>query len=394
MKSLSFLARKASLVLFLALALPSLAGIVSAVTADRAAAAVAQTITVRGNQRVDASTIRTYLTVKAGANYTAADLDASQKALFTTGLFADVSVVPANGGGTIVVTVVENPVVNSVVFRGNSKVKSDVLSTVVTLKARGVLTDAKLQTDVARVRDYYASQGRSTAVITPQVTRLSDNRADVVFIVNEGGRVGVSAIEFVGNNSFPSQRLRSVIMTRKTSWLSWLNKRDIYSDEKLQADQAALRRFYLERGYADFQILSADATQDANGNYHVTFNLDEGIKYNFGAVRVDSSIPGVDPNALARTLKTRSGAIFNASQVESTVEDLTIELSRLGYVFAQVRPRGDRDYVNHVVAVTYVIDEGPRAYIERIEIRGNTKTRDYVIRREFDIAEGDAYNRV
>jgi outer membrane protein insertion porin family len=388
------LARRVALALFVVAAIPAFAGLLSVATANQASAAVAQTITVKGNQRIDASTIRTYMTIKAGSNYTAADLDASQKALFDTGLFSDVSVAPANGGSTIAVTVIENPVVNSVTFQGNSKIKSDVLATVVPLQARDVLTNAKLQDDVIRIRDYYSSEGHGSAVITPQVKSLADNRADVVFVINEGARVGVTSINFVGNNAFPSGRLLSVITTRKTSWLSWLNKRDIYSDERLDADQNALRQFYLDRGYADFQIVSADATQDAKGNYHVTFTLDEGPKYAFGAVTVDSSIPGVNSTTLQGVVKTKSGTLFDADDVQTSVENLTVELSKLGYVFAQVRPRADRDYTNHVIPITYVIDEGPRAYIERIEIRGNTKTRDYVIRREFDISEGDAYNRV
>jgi outer membrane protein insertion porin family len=394
MNWVSNFARKVALALFVAAAVPGLAGVVSLATATQAGAVVAQTISVKGNQRIDASTIRTYLTIKVGQNYGSADLDASQKALFNTGLFSDVSVASVNGGSGILVTVVENPVINSVVFQGNSKIKADVLSTVTTLKARDVLTNAKLQDNVIRLRDYYSSEGRGSAVITPQVTSLPDNRVNVVFVINEGARVGVTQITFVGNNAFPTQRLLSVITTKKTNWLSWLNKRDIYTDDKLAADQNALRQFYLNRGYADFQVISATATQDDKGEYHVTYTLDEGPKYTFGGVAVDSSIPGIDPKALQGVVKTKAGSVFDADEVQTSVENLTVELSRLGYVFAQVRPRAERDYNNHVIPITYVIDEGPRAYIERIEIRGNTKTRDYVIRREFDIAEGDAYNRV
>jgi outer membrane protein insertion porin family len=218
MHGLLVFARKAFLAIGLAAAVPGAAGVLSLITVDTAAAVVAQTVTVRGNQRVDASTIRTYMTIKVGTNYTAADLDASQKALFATGLFADVSVVPAGvGGNTVLVTVIENPVVNSITFANNSAVKSDVLTTVIILRPRAVLTDAKLQTDAARVQEYYRIQGRAGVVVTPQVTRLSDNRADVAFVINEGNRVGVTSIEFVNNNAFPSQRLRSVITTRKTS---------------------------------------------------------------------------------------------------------------------------------------------------------------------------------
>jgi outer membrane protein insertion porin family len=218
---------------------------------------------------------------------------------------------------------------------------------------------------------------------------------DVAFVIAEGGRTGVGSIQFVGNKAFTAQRLTGVIQTRKTNWLSWLSKKDVYSEEKLQADQELLRRFYLSHGYADIQVLGADAQFDqAQGKYFVTYTLDEGPKYKFGDVSIDSSIQGVDPQSLMSVVKTRQGKVFNSSDVEKSVENITIELSRLGYVFAQVRPRGDRDYTNHTITLTYVIDEGPRAYVERIDIRGNTKTRDYVIRREFDISEGDAYNRV
>ncbi len=210
---------------------------------------------------------------------------------------------------------------------------------------------------------------------------LPNNRVNVVFVINEGARTGVGSIIFVGNKAFTASRLTGVIQTRTTNWLSWLNKRDVYSEEKVQADQELLRRFYLQHGYADFQVLGADAQFDAaRGKYVVTFTVDEGPKYKFGDVVVDSSINGVDGSTLTSFVRTKGGRVFNATEIEKSTEALTIELSRLGYVFAQVRPRGDRDYTNNIIAMTYVIDEGPRAYVERIDVRGNTKTRDYVIR--------------
>ncbi len=393
MNSFVTFARRAAFALLLVVGAPSLTGAVSLVTADAAHAAVASSITVRGNQRVEAATIRSYMTIKVGKNYTAVDVDDSVKALYATSLFSDVSIVPS--GSTLIVTVVENPIINSVIFEGNKKIKAEVLVQIITLQTRGVLTDAKLQTDLDRIKEYYARNGRSAASVFPRVTRLTDNRVDVAFVIDEGDKTGVASITFVGNEAFSSQRLKSVIQTRRTNWLSWLNKRDIYSPEGMAADEEALRRFYLEHGYADFVVLSADATLDpTDQRYHLTFTLEEGDKYKLGAIAVDSSIPGVDSNSLQRVVQTKAGDTFNATEVDKSVEDLTIELSRLGFVFAQVRPRGDRDYTNHIITITYVIDEGPRAYIERIEIRGNTKTRDYVIRREFDISEGDAYNRV
>ena len=386
-------ARRLVFVLGLAVAAPILGGALAVVSADSAAAAVASGITVHGNQRIEAETIRTYITIKPGKSYGAADVDASIKILYNTGLFSDVAI--AQRGSTLVITVVENPVVNAVTFEGNKKIKENILSQIIDIKPRGVLTDARLQSDVDRIKEYYSRSGRSGALVESRVTPIGENRVNVAFVISEGDRTGVGSIQFVGNNAFTAQRLTGVIQTRKTNWLSWLSKKDVYSEEKLQADQELLRRFYLSHGYADIQVLGADAQyDDAQGKYFVTYTLDEGPKYTFGEVVIDSAIQGVDPQSLYGVLKTRSGKVFNSTDVEKSVEKLTIELSRLGYVFAQVRPRGDRDYTNNTIALTYMIDEGPRAYVERIDIRGNTKTRDYVIRREFDLSEGDAYNRV
>ncbi len=393
MNSFMFFARRLALGLMLALAVPALGGAAAVLGAGIAHAAVASSIQVKGNQRIEAATIKTYLTIKPGKSYGGADIDASVKALYATSLFSDVGI--AQRGSVLVVTVVENPIINSVIFEGNKKVKSDTLAQIVDLKPRGVLTDAKLQADVFHIKEYYRMKGRSTAEVEGRVSKLPDNRVNIVFAINEGERTGVSAIHFVGNKAFSAQRLSGIISTKKTNWLSWLTQNDIYSEDKLNADADLLRAFYLKHGYADFQVLSQDATFDAaKGRYTITFTLDEGPKYKFGAVTIDSSIRGVDTNALARIVKTKSGHTFDSTQIEKSTEDLAIELSRLGYVFAQVRPRGDRDYSNNTINLTYVIDEGQRIYIERIDVRGNTKTRDYVIRREFDVSEGDAYNRV
>lgn len=386
-------ARRLAVFFFVALAAPASGLVVLTAGANDASAAVVSTVQVVGNQRIEAETIRTYITIKPGQSFGAFDIDESIKILYDTGLFQDVGI--NQRGSALVVTVVENPVINSVTFEGNKKIKANVLVQVIESKPRGVMTQARVETDVRRIEDYYSRSGRSGARVEPRITPLDNNRVDIVFVVIEGDRTGVASITFVGNSAFSSARLTRVIQTRTTNWLSWLNKRDIYSEEKLLADQEALRRFYLDHGYADFQVLGAEAVFDeAQGEYYLTFTVDEGPKYIFGEIVIDSSIPGIDPNALMRVVRTHSGRTFNASFVEKSVENLTIELSGMGYVFAQVRPRGDRDYTNNIISITYVIDEGPRAYVERIEIRGNTKTRDYVIRREFDISEGDAYNRV
>jgi outer membrane protein insertion porin family len=362
-------------------------------TPSAAEAAVASSIVVSGNTRIEASTIINYVLIKPGQSYTAFDVDESVKALFDTGLFADVTI--RQSGSRLVVTVVENPLVNTVIFSGNKKVKSEILVQLAETRSRGVLTDAKLQGDVQRIEDYYATQGRSSVTVTADVTQLPDNRVDVVFTIVEGRRTGVGSIDFVGNSHYSNQKLRSVITTKRHNWLSWLNRKDIFDEGKLAADEEALRRFYMSHGFADFRVISVDHSFDeARGRYHVVFTIEEGARYRFSTVSVDSTIPGVDGPSLMRYVKTRPGRVFNAALVEKTIEDLTIAVSSQGYAFAQIRPRGDRDYENNSIAITYLVDEGPRVYIERINIVGNTKTRDYVIRREFTVSEGDPYNRV
>jgi len=383
-----------SVALAVVVATTAAAGLVSvALVSSQAEAAVASSIVVRGNTRVEASTVRNYVTIKPGKSYSAADIDASVKALYETGLFADVTI--RQSGGTLVVSVVENPVVNSVIFKGNKKIKSEVLVQLVQTKPRGVFTDAKLQGDTQRIQDYYSRNGRDLATVEPQVTKLADNRIDVVFVIHEGKRTGVGTITFVGNRAYSSQKLKGVIVSKQHNLLSWLNRKDIFDEGKLAADQEALRRFYMAHGYADFRVVDVQHTfNDATGRYHITYTIDEGPRYRFSTVNIDSSIPNVNTASLRYEMRTRPGAVFDSTDVEKSIENMTIELSRQGFTFAQVRPRGDRNYENHTIALTYLIDEGPRVYIERINIYGNTRTRDYVIRREFDVAEGDAYNRV
>ena len=381
-----------------ALALVLLAGGVAGsgtvmLASTAAEAAVISSIVVSGNTRIDAETVRTYVLIEPGRSFGSAEIDESVKALYGTGLFADVSI--SVSGSRLVVSVVENPIVNTVVIRGNKKIKNDVLLQLLQTEPRGVLTDAKLQGDVQRITEYYASQGRSEATVESIVTPLGDNRADVVFQINEGGRTAISRVSFVGNNAFSDSRLASVVESKRRSILTLLSRKDIFNEAQLAQDQEELRRFYMSNGYADFRVISVDwEFNEANDRYTVVFTVEEGPRYRFGAVDMDSTLPGLDPNSLRRFISTRPGRVFDSNEIERTIEAMSLELSRSGYSFAQVRPRGDRDYTNNTISVTYLIDEGPRVYVERIDIVGNTKTRDYVIRREFDFVEGDPYNRV
>jgi outer membrane protein insertion porin family len=360
-----------------------------------AGAAVAQTVSsiaVEGNRRVEADTIRSYFRVGAGERLDAAKIDEGLKALYATGLFQDVRI--SQPGGRVVVTVVENPVINRIAFEGNKKVKDEQLTTEVQSKARGTFSRPTVQADTQRIVEIYRRNGRFDIRVEPKIIDLPNNRVDLVFEITEGPKTGVKQINFAGNRAYSSYRLKDVIKTTESNLLSFLQTADVYDPDRVEADRDLLRRFYLKNGYADVRIVSALSEYDPEKKgFIVTFNIEEGGQYRVGAVDVQSNVRAVDPNSLRSKLRMKSGDVYNAEAVEKTIEDMTIEVSKRGYAFASVRPRGDRDAQALTVNVAFVVEEGPRAYIERINIRGNTRTRDYVIRREFDIAEGDAYNR-
>jgi outer membrane protein insertion porin family len=375
-----------------ALALP-VSAILSAIPVSVAEAAVVSSIQVEGNQRVDAETIRNYVDIRPGRNFSGDDIDEAVKRLFATGLFSDVSVDQV--GSTLVVRVKEYQVVNQVLFQGNKKLKDADLARAIQLKPRGTFSTATMDADAQTIDAAYQRVGRDDATVTTQVIDLGDNRVNVVFDINEGGRTKIAAINFVGNEAYSASRLKNVIATKQSSYLSFLFRDDIYDEDRLQADEEALRRFYYNRGYADFQVVSAYADlNQATNEYTINITVDEGQRYKFGEVSIDNTITGVDVNTLYPLVETQTGKVYSAKDVEDTLIALTERMAGLGYAFAQVTPRGDRNIENNTISVVYTIDQGPRTYVERIEIRGNDRTRDYVIRREFDVSEGDAFNQV
>lgn len=359
-------------------------------------AASAQTITavdVVGNQRVDADTIRSYVKIRPGERADAQRIDEALRTLYGIGLFEDVQI--RMSGSRLVVTVREAKVINRVVFEGNRKVKDDVLNAEVQSKARAALSRATVQADVQRIIEVYRRGGRYDVAVEPQIIDRANNRVDLIFLIKEGGKTTIRSINFTGNNVFSNARLRDVINTSQSNWLSWLRNSDVYDPDRVNADQELLRRFYLKNGYADFRILSATVDLDRQNNgFVLNFVVDEGVQYRFGNVDVLSNVRDLDVNAVRSLIRGRQGEVYNAELVEKTVELITIELANRGYAFAQVRPRGDRDFQGRLINVIYVIDEGARVYVERINIRSNSRTREYVVRREFDIVEGDPYNRV
>jgi outer membrane protein insertion porin family len=367
--------------------------VVQFVATSAAQAAVVSRVEVSGNQRVDADTIRNYISIKPGKAFSSADIDDAVKALFGTGLFSDVQINQV--GSALVVKVSEYQVVNQVLFQGNKKLKDNALAIAVQLKPRSTFSQATLDSDVEAVKAAYRRIGRDDAAVTTQIMDLGDNRVNVVFNINEGGRTKIAAVNFVGNSAFSSRRLSDVIATKRSSFLSFVLRDDVYDEDKLRADQESLRRFYYNHGYADFQVVSAvGELDDTTNQYTVTITVQEGDRYTFGDVSVESTIPEVDSKSLESVVQTHKGDVYNAKDVEDTIIALTEKVAGSGYAFAQVTPRGDRNFENHTISVVYTIDQGTKAYIERIEIRGNDRTRDYVIRREFDVSEGDAFNQV
>lgn len=358
-----------------------------------AAAQTAASIVVRGNERVEAETIRSYFALQAGEKLDPAKIDAGLKDLYATGLFSDVRI--TREGGSVVVTVVENQVINRVAFEGNKKVKDDQLKAIVESKPRGPYSTGVVQNDVQRILEAYRRSGRFDVTVTPKIIPEPNNRVDLVFEVSEGERTGVGSITFIGNKAFSDGTLEDQMTISRTNWLSWITKRDVYDPDKLNTDLDLLRKFYVNRGYADFRIVSAVADLDRERNaFFITVTVDEGEPYRFGKVAVESNAPGVDAATLQGQLEAHGGTTYSAADVDGSVEALSLELARRGFTFTDVKPRGDRNFETRTVDVTFVVNEGSRLYVERIDIRGNTRTRDYVIRREFDLAEGDPYNQV
>ena len=350
-------------------------------------AAHAQTIVVQGSQRVDPETIRSYF---AGSDQ--AKINQGVKDLYATGLFSDVKV--RRDGGRVVVSVVENQVINRVAFEGNSKLKGDVLAQEVQSKSRGSYNPATVQADIQRILDVYRRGGRAAASVKSRLVDLPNGRIDVVFTIDEGDKTGVKSIEFSGNQVYSSYRLRNLMQTTEMNIFSFFKTTDVYDPDKIASDVEAIRRFYLKNGYADFRVTGTDARYDeAQKGYYVTIAVDEGAQYRVSNVNVDSHLRDVDPAALKNVLRISAGDTYNGDLVEKTTEALAKEVARKGYAFSEVHPRGDRDPTTGTINLSFVVEEGPRVYIERIVVRGNTRTRDYVIRREFDLGEGDAYNR-
>lgn len=354
----------------------------------------AQTISsieVTGNQRISRETILTYVTVQPGRPALPVEIDESLKALFATGLFKDVSIT-ANGD-VLLVKVVESPVVNGIAFIGIKKLKEEQLTPIILTSVRSVFNRDEANADVERIKEAYKAIGRFNVTVKLNVEPLDNNRVNVIFRIDESEKTGIAKINFVGNNAFSDSRLRNAIATRETGLLAFIQSNDIYDETRLAADEEQLRRFYFNHGYADFEVISSVIDIDEEKNkFFITITVNEGERYRFGKIDIDSVLLDVDPEEFRSLITTKEGEIYDAREVERTIEDLSLAAAGKGFAFAEVRPRGEQAEGRRI-NVTYAIDQGPRVFVERINIFGNTRTREYVIRREFDIAEGDAFNQ-
>ncbi len=379
-----------ALIIGLVVSITSIAALFS--TASVAYAAVVNRIEVVGNARMDSDTVASYLTIKPGSSYNNSDVDESVKRLFATGLFSDVNI--ARRGKTLIVEVIENPTINEVFFKGNKRLKEPALRAAIQSASRSIFSEETVFSDVETISNAYSRVGRGDASVSYEIVELSNNRVNVIFNINEGEKTKIFSIQFIGNQAMSDFRLKDIIKTKESNFLSFIRTDDIYDPAKVQADEELLRRYYYNHGYADFQLISTVADLDpALNQYNITFNIDEGSLYNFGEVSIESTIPGVDTEDLYRELEIRSGRSYSARDVEDSIVQLTNAVSSRGFAFVEVVPRGDRNFQTGTIDVVFLIDEGPRVYVERIDILGNDRTRDFVIRREFDISEGDAFSQ-
>ncbi len=352
-------------------------------------------IVVKGTQRIEAGTVLSYLSFRQGDNYDEQIIDKSLKTLFATGLFADVKFGWDAPSGTLTINVVENPIINQIVFEGESKVSEKDLTKEVQLKPRTVFTRNKVQADVQRIIELYRRNGKFAATVDPQIIQRPQNRVDLIFSISEGPTTGVARISFIGNKVFDDDTLKSQIATEESEWYKFLSSNDNYDPDRLTFDREQLRRFYLKRGYADFRVVSAVAELSPDRqSFYITFTVDEGPIYHFSKVQIDSKIAELTPAGLRPLVPIQDGGIYNAEQIDKSIDALTNAAGTKGYAFAEIHPRVRRDRDNHTIEVIFNIDQGPRVYVEKINISGNNRTLDKVIRREFRLVEGDAFNRV
>lgn len=364
---------------------------VSVLSMGIAQADTVKSIKVTGNKRIESATVLSYIPIHPNQPYDQGDLNQVLKDLYNTGYFSDVKI--DRQGDTLIIDVIENSIINKVVFEGNSKLKDDKLKEEVQLRPREVLSRTKIQSAQQRILDIYRRMGRYNATVVPKVIRHDDNRVDLVFEINEGDVTYVRKINFIGNKHIASSHLQKALLTKQTRWYRFFASDDTYDPDRFVADQQLLREYYYDSGYPDFNLVSAVAELSPDQkDLFLSFTIEEGDRYSFGKFDIKSEIKKVDPKKLSSLISYSEGDWFSRKMIEKTILAITEAVGVQGFAFAQVDPIIIKNKETKAVDITYIIKEGPRVYIERIDIRGNDRTRDEVIRREIRLQEGDAYN--
>lgn len=355
-------------------------------------AATVSGIQVLGSERVEPTTVLTYLSLKRGDPITQEALDEALKSLFATGLFADVQVWATNG--VVTVEIVENPIINEVVFEGNKELEDDKLQGEIQARPRQVFTRSAVQNDVARLYDVYQQNGRFSADIQPKIIKLDQNRVNLVFEISEGPLTEIESIRFVGNRRYDDDTLRSVVASKEAHWYNILSSNDRFDQDRLAYDQELLRQFYLKEGYADFRVVSASSelSQDKT-KFFVTMQVEEGDRYRVADVRLQSQIRNLDPNLLLSDITIQKGDWYNADKIKTSIDKVTKKLGDMQYAFVNVVPDVNRNRESGTIDLLFNINETPRVYVERINIDGNVRTLDKVVRRQMELVEGDPFNR-
>jgi outer membrane protein insertion porin family len=349
-------------------------------------------IEVFGNERIEYDTVKTYLNIAEGEQVDAQKIDRALKALYSTGIYADVTMHVE--GKKLVVHVVENPIINRVVFEGNHKVKLEDLQGEVQLKARSVFSRSKVQSDEKRILELYRRNGRFAATVSPKVIQLPQNRVDLIFEITEGDPTYIEHINFIGNKNFTEDDLKEVLESKEEHWWRFLSSSDTYDPDRMEYDRDKLRRFYMAKGYADVKIVSAvgELSPDRQG-FYMTFSIDEGERYKIGNITVKSAIRTISSDEFREKVTlVQSEDWYNSELIEKTTDMLTDFAGDQGYAFIDVKTNLNRKHDERIVDIRFDIREAPRVFIERIDIEGNDRTLDKVIRREMRLAEGDAFN--
>jgi outer membrane protein insertion porin family len=348
-----------------------------------------RSIKVEGTQRIEPNTVLSYLALNQGDVATREKLNESLKNIFATGFFSDADIHMLDGG-ELLVRVKENPVINRVVFEGNNAINEKDIEKEVQVKPRQVYTKSRVKSDVQRILDLYRRSGRFAAIVEPKIIKLEQNRVDLVFEITEGDRTGVRRVRFVGNKQYDDDALRDAVNTRETEWWRFFSSSDYYDPDRLNYDKELLRRFYLNQGYVDFRVLSAHAELAPDRkDFVITFTVEEGERYKFGKIDLTTQLKNIDMATLREKIVVKTGQWYSAERTEKSTAQLTATIGDLQYAFAQVQPKMDVHKETRTIDVNFTINQGPRVFVERINVNGNTRTLDKVIRRQIELAEGD-----